>query len=74
LIPISATCDAAAQVDGLEAGMHYWIADSHEKMLSLTDGQKIADNAYAWYQTHKLSEHVKTFAGEIGHTQKLGLV
>lgn len=72
LIPVSASCDAA-QVDGLEAGKHYWTANSHEKTLSLTDGQEIADNAFAWYQTHNLSEHVKTFAAEIGRTQKTGL-
>lgn len=70
LIPVSASCDAA-QVDGLEAGKHYWTANSQEKTLSLTDGQAIADNAYAWYQTHKLSEHVKTFAGVIGQTQSI---
>ncbi|MDT5062887.1 MAG: hypothetical protein QOH63_3346 [Acidobacteriota bacterium] len=73
LIPISASCDAAAQVDGLEARKHYWAANSHDKTLSLADGQEIADNAYAWYQAHKLSEHVKTFAGEIRRTQKSGL-
>lgn len=64
VIPISATCEGAP-IDGLEAGAHYWIANPRETILSLEDGQKIADNAYAWYQTHKLSEHVKTFAAEI---------
>ncbi|HVQ40325.1 MAG TPA: hypothetical protein VMS31_22480 [Pyrinomonadaceae bacterium] len=73
LIPISATCDDA-QVDGLEAGKHYWVANPHVKDLSLAAGQKIADNAYAWYQTHKLSEHVKAFAGEICHPKDLCLV
>jgi hypothetical protein len=68
LIPVSASCDAT-QVDGLEAGKHFWTASPNEKTLSLEDGQKIADNAYAWYQTHRLSEHVKTFVDVIGHTQ-----
>jgi hypothetical protein len=68
LIPISASCDVM-QVDGLEAGKHYWTATSQEKTLNLSDGQEIADNAYTWYQTHKLSEHVKTFAEVIGHTK-----
>lgn len=72
LIPISASCDAA-QMDGLEAGKHYWTANSHERTLNLTNGQEIADSAYAWYQTHKLSEHVKTFVALIGHTQKAEL-
>lgn len=66
LIPISAPC-AYARVDGLEAGKHYWMANVQEKTLSLADGQEIADNAYAWYQTHRLSEQVKTFAAVIGH-------
>lgn len=69
LIPVSAACEAV-QADGLKAGTHYWIADPHEKTLSLTDGQEIADNASAWYQTHKLSEHVKILAEVIGHIQK----
>jgi hypothetical protein len=68
LIPVSASCDAA-QVDGLEAGKHYWITNSQEKTLSLADGQEIADNAYAWYQTHRLSEHVKMLVDVMGHTQ-----
>ena len=69
LIPVSASCDDA-NVDGLEAGKHYWVASAHDKNLSLTDGQRIADNAYAWYQTHKLSEHVKTFASEIVNVKR----
>lgn len=61
MIPVSAPCENA-KADGLEAGKHFWIANPQETTLSLEDGQSIADNAYAWYQTHKLSEHVKTFA------------
>jgi hypothetical protein len=67
LIPISASSDARQVLDGLEAGKHYWTANAHEDTLSLAEGQGIADNAYAWYQTHKLSEHVKTLAAEIVH-------
>jgi hypothetical protein len=73
LIPVSASCETMSQVDGLDAGTHYWTANSHEKTLSLTDGQEIADNAYAWYQTHKLSAHVMTFAREIERAQQTGL-
>jgi hypothetical protein len=65
LIPISASCDAAAQVDGLEAGKHYWTANSHEETLGLADGQEIADNAYAWYQNHNLSVQAEHLAVQI---------
>jgi hypothetical protein len=64
VIPISAPCENKS-ADDLEAGTHYWIAEPNKTILSLADGQGIADNAYTWYQTHKLSEHVKTFAAEI---------
>jgi hypothetical protein len=72
LIPISAGCNGA-QVDGLEAGRHYWTADSDRAILNLTAGQEIADNAYDWYQTHKLSEHVKVFAVAIRDSHHLSL-
>jgi hypothetical protein len=70
MLPVSASC-AFVQVDGLEAGIHYWATNSHKKILSLIDRQQIADNAYAWYQTHKLSEHVKTFAGIMGASTRI---
>jgi hypothetical protein len=62
LIPISATHDAP-QMDGLEAGKHYWT--SEEKVMNLTSGQEVADYAYDWYQSHKLSEQVKAYAAAI---------
>ena len=63
LIPVSASPNAV-QVDGLLAGKHYWMANS----CKLPDGQAIADNACAWYQTHKLSEHGKVFEDAIRHS------
>jgi hypothetical protein len=72
LIPISAGCDGA-QVDGLEAGRHYWTADSDRAILNLTAGQEIADNAYDWYQSHRLSEHVKRFVAEITRIKRFEL-
>jgi hypothetical protein len=65
LIPISASC-GTVQADGLEANTHYWVANSEMKNLNLAIGQKIADNAYNWYQNHRLAEHVKTFVTEMG--------
>ena len=61
LIPISASGKSTPE-DDLEAGKHYWVANSNVKEFSLISGQEIADKAYVWYQTHKLSEHVNTFA------------
>jgi hypothetical protein len=49
-------------VDGLEAGKHYWLADRHQGSLNLLGGQVVADNAHAWYQTHQLSVQARTFA------------
>ena len=66
LIPITAQCNGS-RADDLELGKHYWAANSHDEILSQADWQEIADNAYAWYQTHKLSKHVKTFASLVGY-------
>ncbi len=49
-------------MDGLEAGKHYWLGDQHQSIINLSAGQIIADNAYGWYQTHKLSVQARTFA------------
>lgn len=60
LIPIG-TFYSDVQVDRLEAGKHYWLADRPMGRLTLEVGQAIADNAYAWYQTHNLSAQAKVF-------------
>jgi hypothetical protein len=49
-------------VDGLEAGKHYLVADRHQGSMDLIAGQAIADNANAWYQTHQLSVQAHAFA------------
>jgi hypothetical protein len=49
-------------VDGLEAGKHYWLGDRHQGSMSLSVGQVVADNAYAWYQNHNLSTNARAFA------------
>ncbi|MBD2503647.1 glycosyltransferase family 1 protein [Anabaena azotica] len=48
-------------VDGLEAGKHYWLADKYLQTMNLSTGQIVADNAYAWYQKHQLSVQAHTF-------------
>lgn len=62
LLPVSPRCHALP-VDGIAAGKHYWIPDDMTTGLKdLLEVQAIADNAYAWYQTHNLSVQAKTFA------------
>lgn len=62
LIPVVATTSTIFQIDGLEAGKHYWLAGSPVGKLSLATGQAIADNAHCWYQTHNLSIQAQSFA------------
>jgi hypothetical protein len=49
-------------VDNLEAGKHYWLADRHQGRMNLLVGQLIAENAYSWYQSHNLSAQARAFA------------
>jgi hypothetical protein len=60
LLPIGVFYEGE-NVDGLEAEKHYWLGDRHQGTMSLSAGQVVADNAYAWYQTHNLSAHARTF-------------
>ncbi|MEQ8463062.1 glycosyltransferase family 1 protein [Coleofasciculus sp. E1-EBD-02] len=62
LIPVVATTSTIFQIDGLEAGKHYWLTGSPVGKLSLATGQAIADNAHCWYQTHNLSIQAQSFA------------
>jgi hypothetical protein len=62
MIPIIAAYGEALRADGLEADTHYWLSDIESQDMSLEAGQRVADNAYAWYQTHNLSTHAKTLA------------
>ena len=61
LLPVG-VFDEGQNVDGLEAGKHYWLADRHQGKMNLLLGQAIANNAYAWYQTHQLSVQARAFA------------
>lgn len=62
VIPIIATYGDATPSEGLVANRHYWLTDVESERLDLEIGQMIADNAFAWYQTHNLSTQVKTLA------------
>ncbi|MEH2416545.1 glycosyltransferase family 1 protein [Nostoc sp.] len=60
LIPCMAI-SSKIPIDSLEKGKHYWSTDDHSNELTLKQGQDIADNAYAWYQTHSLPVQAKIF-------------
>jgi hypothetical protein len=60
LLPVSSRYNLP--VDGIEAGKHYWFPEIHTGLKERMELQTIADNAYAWYQTHSLSIQAKTFA------------
>jgi hypothetical protein len=71
MIPLVAAYGDATPADGLEMDKHYWLTDVASEQLNLDDGQVMADNALAWYQTHSLSRHATTFSaclGNNGHT------
>ncbi|MEH2160651.1 MAG: glycosyltransferase family 1 protein [Nostoc sp.] len=61
LLPIG-TWYKGQNVDGLQAGEHYWLGDNYQHQMNLSAGQIVADNAYCWYQKHQLSVQAYTFA------------
>jgi len=60
------TSSSKVSIDGLLSGKHYWSTDNQDRQLCLDMGQKIADNAYAWYQNHNLFIQAKIFANYLG--------
>jgi hypothetical protein len=63
LLPISPRY-STLPLDGLEGGKHYWMPDDPKPRHEL---QAIATNAHAWYQSHNLPIHAKTFASLLGN-------
>ncbi|MEC4984439.1 MAG: hypothetical protein SAJ37_13280 [Oscillatoria sp. PMC 1068.18] len=62
ILPVSSR-SSVLPVDGIESGKHYWVPGIKLKSLKhLTEIQAIANNAYAWYQTHNLSIQAKIFS------------
>ncbi|AKG23971.1 hypothetical protein [Calothrix sp. 336/3] len=62
LLPVSVQYSAFT-IDGIEPGKHYWCLNAQSISLDNWEQlQAIADNAFAWYQTHNLSVHAKIFA------------
>lgn len=62
VLPVIATYGDARGADGLEAGTHYWLSHFNVEDLTAEASQKIADNAFRWYQTHNLPKHAEVFA------------
>lgn len=65
LLPVSAQITSQIE-DGLHPRQHYILPDQYfmgvKREISL---QAIADSAYAWYQTHSLSEQTRVFYSAI---------
>jgi hypothetical protein len=61
LLPIGAF-DSGRDVDGLQGGKHYLLGDRHVEQLDWWLGEAVAENAYAWYRSHRLAEQASTFA------------
>ncbi len=51
LLPVCVS-ERAEDEDGLEAGKHYYLADTALEAVNISLEQTIADNAYDWYQNH----------------------
>jgi hypothetical protein len=65
ILPISSHSIPLA-IDGIQVGKHYWIADEralHDSKIEAC--QAISDNAYHWYQTHRLSVQAQLMASQI---------
>lgn len=59
ILPISSHYNPS-ELDGIEAGKHYWIAEK----TAPKELQTIATSAYLWYQKHQLSVQAQLFAQE----------
>ena len=64
-IVVSANTVQVDGMDGLHAKKHYWAINGVAESLSLEVGKTIANNAYTWYQTHKLAMQAQIFAKQI---------
>jgi hypothetical protein len=67
LLPVSHV-GSTFSVDGIIAGKHYWIPGNQAEDLNRLEAlQAIAENAYLWYQSHRLLVQAKTFADLLGN-------
>lgn len=74
MLPVSAR-SSHSSIDGIESGKHYLIApEKQQKSISLQQVQAIANNAYAWYQNHRLKAQAEIFANRIATHTKQNLI
>lgn len=67
LLPINAK-GSTSVIDGIEPSTHYWVPNNRKNALVDEVGrQAIADNAYHWYEKHKLSIHTNIFASQLSN-------
>lgn len=52
----------SSETDGLVFGKHYWVPAWEIARPNMTDMQRIASNAYNWYQGHNLHSQAHLFA------------
>jgi hypothetical protein len=62
VLPVGVFYEGQNDLDGLEAGKHYCLANRDRGSMNLSLGQVVADNAHAWYQNHNLAAQARTFA------------
>jgi hypothetical protein len=62
VLPVGVFYEGQNDVDGLEAGKHYWLANREQESLNLSLGQVVADNALAWYETHNVITQAQFYA------------
>jgi hypothetical protein len=64
MIPLVAGYNDARPADGLVAGVEYRLLHDADG-LSLSLGQRLADNAFDWYQDHRLVAHATRLAASL---------
>lgn len=64
MMPLVAGYGGAETSDGLTLGAQYQLVNDLRK-LDLSSAQRIADNAYDWYQTHRLAIHTHRLAAQL---------
>lgn len=61
VLPVGVFYEGQNDVDGLEAGKHYWLANREQERLNLSLGQVVADNALAWYEAHNVTTQAQFY-------------
>jgi hypothetical protein len=70
MLPVSPT-SGLSSFDGIQSRKHYWISEPSSRVFSDSELQAIANNAYGWYQSHKLSVQAQVFAAYLNREAEL---